>query len=262
MEEKSDFMHIPAKKSLGQNFLKDEQILQKIASIISVKPSDLILEIGPGKGALTKYLIEKNCYYKAYEIDERMKPILTTYSNHIIYKDFLKSNLKEDFKDISFDCFYVIANIPYYITTPIIEHVINADVPLAKMVLLVQKEVAERFAAFPGTKEYGYFTVFLNYYFNVRKVMDVPRTAFIPVPNVDSAVVLFTSKERTFLNQKKYFQFLKECFANKRKTLRNNLKNYQWDAILKILKENQLSDQVRAEEIPSYVFEKIFLSLN
>ena len=92
--------------------------------------------------------------------------------------------------------------------------------------------------------------------------MDVPRTAFIPVPNVDSAVVLFTSKERTFLNQKKYFQFLKECFANKRKTLRNNLKNYQWDAILKILKENQLSDQVRAEEIPSYVFEKIFLSLN
>lgn len=262
MEEKSDFMHIPAKKSLGQNFLKDEQILQKIASIISVKPSDLILEIGPGKGALTKYLIEKNCYYKAYEIDERMKPILTTYSNHIIYKDFLKSNLKEDFKDISFDCFYVIANIPYYITTPIIEHVINSDVPLAKMVLLVQKEVAERFAAFPGTKEYGYFTVFLNYYFNVRKVMDVPRTAFIPVPNVDSAVVLFTSKERTFLNQKKYFQFLKECFANKRKTLRNNLKNYQWDAILKILKENQLSDQVRAEEIPSYVFEKIFLSLN
>lgn len=194
MEEKSDFMHIPAKKSLGQNFLKDEQILQKIASIISVKPSDLILEIGPGKGALTKYLIEKNCYYKAYEIDERMKPILTTYSNHIIYKDFLKSNLKEDFKDISFDCFYVIANIPYYITTPIIEHVINSDVPLAKMVLLVQKEVAERFAAFPGTKEYGYFTVFLNYYFNVRKVMDVPRTAFIPVPNVDSAVVLFTSK--------------------------------------------------------------------
>jgi len=250
MEEKSDFMHIPAKKSLGQNFLKDEQILQKIASIISVKPSDLILEIGPGKGALTKYLIEKNCYYKAYEIDERMKPILTTYSNHIIYKDFLKSNLKEDFKDISFDCFYVIANIPYYITSPIISKLIELEEKPKEIILLVQKEVAQRITADAGSRDYNAFTLFVTYFYDAQLLFYVDRNQFVPSPNVDSAVIQLTKKEKIEVQDKDFFlRFVRDAFQNKRKTLKNNLKEYNWEKMKLILEDLGYSEYVRAEEI-------------
>jgi len=255
---KSDLMNIPAKKSLGQNFLKDETILKKISESFSVSSNDLILEIGPGKGALTKYLLQKGCQYVAYEIDERMKPILSTMTSHVIYQDFLKSNLMLDLQSFSYDHLYVIANIPYYITTPIIEHIMNFSISLQEMVLLVQKEVADRFVAQPHTRDYGYFTVYLNYYFEMEKIIDVARNCFDPIPNVDSAVVKFKRKETTKLNEQKYFSFLKVCFLNKRKTLRNNLKNYDWNKILYVLQKYQLSDCVRAEEVPSYVFEEIF----
>ena len=117
---------IPAKKSLGQYFLQNENILKKIAESCSTNESDIIIEIGPGKGALTKHLIKKNSYLICYEIDERMKPILDKFNNNktkIIYQDFLKSDLKNDLKNLKYENIYIIANIPYYITTPIIKHV-------------------------------------------------------------------------------------------------------------------------------------------
>ncbi len=254
-------LKITAKKSLGQNFLKDETILKKIANVIFVTKDDVILEIGPGKGALTKYLVSKECQYFAYEIDERMKVFLSQITNQVKYMDFLSADLKEDFSSISFQNFYVVANVPYYITTPIIEHLISSSLPISTMVLLVQKEVAERFSAKPHTKEYGYFTVFLNYYFEVSELFSVHRTCFDPIPNVDSAVVKFERKKNISLNEKAFFDFLKLCFSNKRKTLHNNLKQYDWNVILSILNKYQYSSMVRAEELPLEVFLEIFESL-
>lgn len=255
-------MTVPAKKSLGQNFLKDENILCKISDAVSVTANDFILEIGPGKGALTKYLTQKNCQYVGYEIDERMKSFLSKLTEHVIFDDFLKRDLKNDLQGYEYDKLYVIANIPYYITTPIIEHILASGVEVYQMVLLVQKEVAERFCAKPHTKDYGYFTVYLDYYFNVKKLFDVSRFCFDPVPNVTSAVVFFERKQSVNLDAEKYFTFVKTCFSNKRKTLKNNLRNYNWEKIMKILRVHGFTESVRAEEIPSLVFQEIFRSIN
>lgn len=253
--------NISAKKSLGQNFLQDEKVLQKIADFISVQENDLLLEIGPGKGALTKYLIQKKCKYLAYEIDTRMKPVLEKYTDSIIWDDFLKRDLQNDTKDISYDNFYVVANIPYYITTPIIEHVIASKLDVKEMLLLVQKEVALRFCAKPHMKEYGFFTLFLRYYFDVSYVMDVSRYAFHPIPMVDSAVVYFRKKETKNIDEKAYFNFLKLCFSNKRKTLKNNLKEYEWSNIFSILSKYGYNEMVRAEEISEDAFLELYKSL-
>lgn len=252
-------LELNAKKSLGQNFLQDENIAQKIADSIEVSKNDMIIEIGPGKGALTKYLVKKNCQFLAYEIDERMKSLLTKYSNNIIYCDFLKRDLKVDLSNLNYDKLCVIANIPYYITTPIIEHLIDSKLPFQELVLLVQKEVADRFSAKPKSKNYGYFTVYLNYYFEVSNLFDVDRSCFFPIPNVDSAVVSFKAKKKTALDQEKYFIFLKNCFRSKRKTLKNNLSKREWMYIVPYLKELGYLENVRAEEISSEDFEKIFL---
>ncbi len=251
---------LSAKKSLGQNFLKDEEVLKKIANSLSPSKADVLLEIGPGMGALTKYLVLKPSYYFAYEIDERMRPYLNKLTSHVIYKDFLKSDLLGDLRDIPYQNLYVMANIPYYITTPIIEKLVSL-LDIQAMVLLVQKEVADRFSATPHHRDYGYFTVYLNHYFHVEMLFSVSRYAFSPAPNVDSAVVRFTKKEKVPLDEKKYFTFLKQCFSSKRKTLYNNLKSYDWNLIFPILQKYGYSSMVRAEEIPSEVFEEIFLSL-
>lgn len=255
---------LTAKKSLGQNFLKDDNILNKIASSIETK-DDLIIEIGPGMGALTKKLVKKNSYVLAYELDERTKEYLLPLENDktkIIYKDFLDTNLKEDIKNIKYNNLYIIANIPYYITTPIIEHIINSEIPVEEMVLLVQKEVAERFSAKPKSKEYGSITVYLNYYFEVNKLFDVKNTCFSPAPKVDSAVIKFTKKDNTYgIDNKRFFKFIRDCFSMKRKTLRNNLKNYDFNKVLEILIENGYSESTRAEEIDLDTFIEIYKNI-
>ena len=255
---------LKAKKSLGQNFLKDDNILNKIADSIETN-NDLIIEIGPGMGALTKKLINKNSYVLAYEIDERTKDYLLPLENDktkIIYKDFLETNIKEDIKDIRYTNIYIIANIPYYITTPIIEHIIESNIDVESMVLLVQKEVAERFSAKPKSKDYGSLTVYLNYYFEVKKLFDVKNTCFSPVPKVDSAVIKFTKKDNNYnIDSKKFSKFIKECFSMKRKTLKNNLKNYDFEMIKGILEDHNYLESVRAEEIDLETFIEIFKKL-
>lgn len=252
---------LAAKKSLGQNFLQDETILNKIANSIPTKENDLIIEIGPGKGALTQKLIKKNSYLLCYEIDERMKQILNPLESaktKIIYKDFLKTNIKTDIKAIHYENIYIIANIPYYITTPIIKHVINLP-KLKSMSLLVQKEVAERFCAKPKSKAYGSITVYLNYYFNIEYLFNVKNTCFNPVPKVDSAVINFTRKEINYnlKNEELFFNIVEDSFKMKRKTLKNNLKNYNWEKIKEILIKYKLPESVRAEELPLEVFLEI-----
>lgn len=254
---------IHAKKSLGQNFLKDENILRKIAYTFPVSKNDLIIEIGSGKGALTKYLIEHSCSILCYEIDERMHDKLDKYRNKncsIIYDDFLKRDIQKDIVK-TYDHIYVVANIPYYITTPIIEHILSSGIDVSGMVLLVQKEVAIRFCAKPNTKDYGYFTVYLNHYFDVKMLFDVPGSAFYPAPKVTSSVVQFMKKENVQnVDMNQYSKFLKKCFMLKRKTLKNNFNKEEWDKLLPIIQKLGFPDNIRAESLNNDDFMIIFKS--
>ncbi len=253
-----------AKKKFGQNFLIDNTVLDSISNAVFAFSEDLIIEIGPGRAALTKKLIEKNCDLIAYEIDNDMKTILSKLENDkfkVIYGDFLNSDIKSDIKDINYKNLHIVGNLPYYITTPILEKIINANLDLSSITIMVQKEVADRFLAKPKSKDYGYFTLFLSYYFNSERIIDVPAESFDPAPKVKSAVVKFTPKENINLDKNKYFDFLKDCFKEKRKTLRNNLKNYNLDKMYKVLNKYNLSESSRAEELSEEVFIDLFLNL-
>ena len=253
--------YIKAKKKYGQNFLKNEEVLIKIVSSVEVGEKDLLLEIGPGMGALTSYLFNKHSYLVCYEIDERMRPYLEkfeTEKSKIIYDDFLKRNVLEDLKEIPFVNMYVIANIPYNITSPIITKLIEMENKPKEIVLLVQKEFAERIAASSGHKEYNAFTLFVAMEYNAELLFFVDREYFFPVPNVDSAVVKLTRKEKKgILNKENYLKFIQDAFRNKRKTLKNNLKEYDWEQIKQILEELGYKETVRAEEITKDDFENL-----
>lgn len=245
-----DFKH---KHSLGQNFLKDKKVLIKIIDSVDVNEDDLIIEVGPGQGALTKYLKLFHANLRCYEIDTRVKKYLDSFvdeKTEIIYDDFLNIDIKEQIKDIKYKDLYVIANLPYYITTPIIEKIINAKVDVKAMVLMVQNEVANRLAAKPGSKDYGAISVYLNYYFDVGKLFVVNRSSFEPVPNVDSAVIKLARKDKIEkVNEEVFFKFVKDAFAMKRKNLRNNLKKYDLEKIESILNKYNLTLQDRAENV-------------
>ena len=250
-----------AKKSLGQNFLIDDKVLNKIVSSFEVSEKDLIIEIGAGKGALTKYLKLKNANIIAYELDDDLIPILKKMEDShtkIIHQDILKSNIKMDINKIDYDKLYVIGNLPYYITTPIIKKLINSQLNIEEMLFMVQDEVADRFSSKPGSKNYGSITLYLNYYYIVEKLFVVNKNSFNPVPKVESAILKFTRRDnKPLVNEQKYFKLINDAFSQKRKTLRNNLKNYNFDLIKEILNEFNLSDQVRAEEISEEIFIRI-----
>ena len=251
-------MKIKAKKSLGQNFLQDENILKEIANTIPTNESDLIIEVGPGTGALTKYLKGKKSFLICYEIDTRLKEILKKYEDHktkIIFQDFLQANIEEDISFFPYENIYIIANIPYYITTPIIKHAIKIP-KLKSMSLLVQDEVAKRLTAKPKTKEYGSLTVYLNYYFEISYLFKVSRYAFKPIPKVESAIINFKRKTNMLKvkNEQFFFKLIDDSFRMKRKTLKNNLNTYNWNTIKKVLTKYNLEENVRAEELSLEVF--------
>ncbi len=250
------------KKSLGQNFLHDENILNKIVTNLNVSQDDLIIEIGLGQGALTKKLKKLNCFLIGYEIDERTKEFLLPLQDlktKIIYQDILKAEIKKDITKNAYNKLFVVANLPYYITTPILEKLINEKLEIEEMILMVQKEVANRFAAKPGSKTYGSLSVFLNYYFDVVKLFDVSRNCFNPIPNVDSAVVKFIKNNKKDLvkNEEIFFNLIKDAFKQKRKTIKNNLLNYDIKLIESVLIQNNLNLLSRAEMISIEVFIKI-----
>lgn len=247
------------KKKYGQNFLNDKNILNKIANVANTNPNDLIIEIGPGAGALTEELIKKS-QVLAYEIDNDLEELLRNkFKNNnfeLIIDDFLKHDIKKDLESKKYEDLYIIANLPYYITTPIINKIIDDKLNVKKMVLMVQKEVGERFTASVGTKEYSSITVFLNYYFEVKKEFVVSKNSFYPRPNVDSIIVSFTrkEKEKRIKNEEQFFKLIRDSFVQKRKTLKNNLKDYDFSKVEQILLKNNLKLDVRAENIPYEVF--------
>lgn len=247
-----------AKKKFGQNFLINEQIIKNITELVDPNENDLIIEIGPGKGALTKYLVQKDGYLKCIEIDDDMHKYLDFYNSdncEIIFNDILKIDLEEISK--GYNKIYVIGNLPYYITTPIIEYV-TSNIKPSKMVFMVQKEVADRFTSMPGNKEYGYFTVYLNYYYEVKDEIFVGKNNFSPVPKVDSKVISFVPRNRNLnINEEEYFNFLKLAFSQKRKTLKNNLGIDKFNKIFPTLLKYGFNENVRAEQINEEVFIEI-----
>lgn len=250
------------KKKFGQNFLQDNNIIGKIANVCETNKDDLIIEIGPGAGALTGELINKS-HVLAYEIDNDLKDNLLEKFNEknvdFIFDDFLNRNLKKDLINYNYKNLYVIANLPYYITTPIINKIIEEKINVNKMVLMIQKEVGDRFSAKPGTKDYSSITVFLNYYFNIKKEFVVSRNSFYPVPNVDSVIVSFTKKENKYnlKDENLFFKLIKDAFRQKRKTLRNNLKEYDFSKVEEVLLKNNLPLDVRAENLSLDLFIEI-----
>lgn len=252
------------KKNFGQNFLKDKNIIEKIVNSVGIKDNSLVIEIGPGAGALTKELSVISKQVLAYEIDCRLEEVLDKNLMHcnnvdIIYDDFLNRSVKEDIKKYQYQHLYVVSNLPYYITTPIITKLIEEELKVEKVVVMVQKEVGDRFSAKPGSKDYNSLTVFLNYYFEVNKLFVVNRNSFIPKPNVDSIVVSLTSKTNLLhvKNESHFFKLVRDSFKYKRKTLKNNLKNYDLKKVEKVLNEYNMTLTTRAEQLPLEVFVKI-----
>lgn len=245
------FVH---KHSLGQNFLQDRNVLLRIIDAVDVEENDLVLEVGPGHGALTKYLKLYKAQVLCFEIDERVKKYLGKYLDHrtnVLYGDFLKADLPSILKEYSYDNLYLIANLPYYITTPIIEKVINSKIDIKAMVLMVQNEMADRLVAKPGSRDYGALSVYLSYYFDLEKLFFVDRKCFDPVPNVDSAVIKLSSKKKKLVvqNEDLFFKLVKDAFRQKRKTIKNNLTGYDLEKVLSVLESYGMDLSVRAEQI-------------
>ena len=263
MQEKINNNDFKFKKNFGQNFIIDENIINNIITKSNIDKDTLVIEIGPGAGSLTYKLSKSAKNVLCYEIDTKVAKILEenlkdSDNVEIIYKDFLKCNIKEDIKKYNYKNLYVVANLPYYITTPIIMKLIQDNINLDKIVVMVQKEVGDRFKAKPNTKDYNSLSVYLNYYFDIKKIMDVSRNVFIPKPNVDSIVIEMTKKELLYLKDKEVFnKLVRDSFTQKRKNIRNNLKNYDLEKIEEILKEYNFDLNVRAEQLSLDIFIKI-----
>ena len=239
------------KQNIGQNFLVDGTIIDKICNSVNVNDGEKILEIGPGIGYLTKELKKYNTNLIAFEIDKDTKKYLDELEDDktkIVYEDFLKVNLN-DYYNLN-DKIHVIENIPYYITTPIIEHVIKSKLNVIDMTLMVQKEVADRLTSDCGNREYGYISVYLNYYFDLKKIVDVDKSCFKPMPKVDSSVISLTRHNK----YKVFFKFVSTAFKMKRKNLKNNFKDYNLDIIEKVLSNYKLDLTHRAEELSIDIF--------
>ena len=256
------------KKKFGQNFLKDQNILDNIVKKSDIDKDTLVIEIGVGAGALTFSMNRFAQNVLGYEIDETLKPMLDSKLKQeknvdIIYDDFLNRNVSNDIKNYKYKKLYVVANLPYYITTPIITKIINENINVDKIVVMVQKEVGDRFSAKPGSRDYGSLTIFLNYYFDIKKLFTVSRNCFIPVPNVDSIVVEMNRKEKKYnvKDEEIFFKLVKDSFKHKRKNLKNNLSNYDLEKVQNVLSKYNLDLTVRAEKLTIEQFIDISNSL-
>ena len=250
-------------KKFGQNFLIDANILENIIDAAEVTKDDCVLEIGPGIGTMTQYLCENAREVVAVEIDKKLIPILgdtlSEYNNiTIINEDILKVDInaivneKNNGKPIK-----VVANLPYYITTPIIMGLFESHVPLDSITIMVQKEVADRMQVGPGTKDYGALSLAVQYYAKPKVELTVPATCFMPRPNVDSAVIKLTRHTKPPVNvdnEKLMFNIIRAAFNQRRKTLVNSLNNASGlntskEQILKVLGEMKLSPTIRGEAL-------------
>jgi len=261
MQDNLDRNNFKFKKNFGQNFIIDKNVIDNIITKSGVDGDTLVIEIGPGAGSLSAGIASKCGNLVCFEIDKTLKPILEEnlkeFNNiEIIFEDFLTADVNEVIKKYNYKKTYVIANLPYYITTPIITKIIDKKIDVDKVVVMVQKEVGDRFKATPGSKDYSSLSIFLKYYFDVFKILDVSRNVFMPKPNVDSIVVEFVKTKTKFdvKNEEFFFKLVRDSFTQKRKTLRNNLKAYDLDKISEVLAKYNFDLSVRAEQLPIEIF--------
>lgn len=257
---------LTAKKKFGQNFLIDDNILDEISTSACINDDELIIEIGPGLGNLTSYLLKKSRYVLLVEIDNNMIEILndrfkenTNYS--LINEDILKVDLDEKISKIeeelsfSFKKVKVVANLPYYITTPILFKLLQDSKRVNEIVVMVQKEVADRMVASPKSKDYGILSVMIKYLADAKIIIKVPKEAFIPSPNVTSSVIkLVKNKKYECDDEEKLFELIHHAFAQRRKKMINSLEsskflNLDKERIKDAFNKVNLNENVRAEEL-------------
>lgn len=246
---------LSAKKSLGQNFIIDTNILRNIVQTASVDEHTTVIEVGPGIGALTEQIAKEAKEVFAFEIDDRLLSVLddtlSPYDNvTVFHQDILEVDFEQFKTDYLSDTsrLVVIANLPYYITTPIIMHLIESSLPVEEMVLMMQKEVASRLEAKPSTKAYGSLSIAIQYYMEVEVAFTVPRTVFMPQPNVDSAIIRLRTLENPPVivkDENLFFKIVRASFVQRRKTIWNNLRKAFNDKS----KEETLRDAFEKAEI-------------
>ena len=247
------------KKSLGQNFLQDQNIINKIVNASGVDKETLVVEIGPGSGNLSKEIIPLSGYSILYEIDERLKDVLLEklkeYNNYkLIIGDFLKQDILNIREDYNFKKIYIVANLPYYITTPIITKITDLIYP-DRIVIMIQEEVADRLSAKCGTKEYAMISVLLGAKYDIKKLFRVSKNCFIPAPQVNSSVIMMEKNDKLKgVDEVKFSQLIKDAFTFKRKNLKNNLSSYNLNKIADFLDRYNYTLSNRAEDIPIDVF--------
>lgn len=264
---------IKANKSLGQNFLINTEVVESIVNSSEISKDDMVIEIGPGLGTLTKYLLEKAGKVLCIELDTRMIKILnerfSIYDNfEIINEDVLKVNLNETIKENKrngkIKNVKIVANLPYYITTPIIMKLLEDKLDIKSITVMIQKEVADRLIETPGGKDTGAITYSVHYYCKSEKIMEVPNSSFIPEPEVTSEVIKMTLRDEPAVkieNPKVMFMIIKSAFMQRRKTLLNALTNTKVflskEEGLEILKKLNLGENVRAENLSIQDFANI-----
>ncbi|WP_445816024.1 16S rRNA (adenine(1518)-N(6)/adenine(1519)-N(6))-dimethyltransferase RsmA [Staphylococcus aureus] len=262
------------KKSLGQNFLIDVNIINNIIDASDIDAQTGVIEIGPGMGSLTEQLARHAKRVLAFEIDQRLIPVLndtlSPYDNvTVINEDILKANIKEAVENHLQDCekIMVVANLPYYITTPILLNLMQQDIPIDGYVVMMQKEVGERLNAEVGSKAYGSLSIVVQYYTETSNVLTVPKSVFMPPPNVDSIVVKLMQRTEPLVtvdNEEAFFKLAKAAFAQRRKTINNNYQNYFKDGkqhkevILQWLEQAGIDPRRRGETLSIQDFAKLY----
>lgn len=258
-------------KKFGQNFLVDEHVLEKIIRAAEVTREDLVFEVGPGIGTLTQYLAEAAGQVIAVEIDEKLIPILKEtlagYENvTVLHQDILKTDIRQLTEAYSKGRpVKVVANLPYYITTPIIMKLFEEDIPVENITVMIQKEVADRMQAHPGSKDYGALSLAVQYYADIYLAANVPPNCFIPRPNVGSAVIRLTRHKKPVVeveNEKLMFSLIRASFNQRRKTLQNGLNNsselsYSKEQIAQAIETLGFSPTVRGEALSLQQFARL-----
>ena len=256
--------NIQANKSLGQNFLIDENVITTAIEKSNINKDDLVIEIGPGLGTLTKYLLESAGRVVCVELDKRMISILEErfflYKNlELINADILKTDLNKIINDAkeqyNLKSAKIVANLPYYITTPIIMQLLENKIDIESITVMIQKEVADRLAEVPGGKNTGAITYTVYYYGEAEKLLEVPNTSFIPEPSVTSEVIKIKIRKEPPVkvnNEKDFFKLIKIAFLQRRKTLLNSLTNNgvsTKEVLLEILKSLKIDEKIRSEKL-------------